>query len=52
MKTEQTIIVYIQCDRWTLYDHHLCYIKIALKAKRNLLCKGQVQLVGSPLSSV
>ena len=43
VKTEQTIIVYAQWDRWTSYDvrkhdNHWCYIKIALKAKRNLLC--------------
>ena len=43
MKTEQTTIAYAQWDRWTShdktpYDSHWCYIKIALKVKRNLPC--------------
>ena len=41
MKTEQTTIVYAQWYRWTSYDgikNHRCYIKIALKVKRNLPC--------------
>ena len=37
MKTEQTTIVYAQFDK-TSYDNHSCYIKIALKVKKNLPC--------------
>ena len=41
MKTEQTTIVYTQKARQTSYDktsydNHWCYIKIALKIKKNL----------------
>ena len=44
LKTEQTMILNAQCDRGTSYnlikhcDDHSCYIKIALKARRNPLC--------------
>ena len=45
MKTQRTTIAYAQWDRWTsydaikhIYDNHWCYVKIALKVKRNLPC--------------
>ena len=34
MKTEQTTIVYEQCDRWTSYDaikHHMINTDVTLK---------------------